>query len=104
MANITIRIEDLRNADSGLKEIISSLNNLHERISQITCDLNDNWDGVACDEYVNRLTKQNNDLLKVITILEEFDKYAVESAAVFESLDEIFKRLVALMVGGIGKS
>lgn len=92
VSKITVKAEELKGANLTLNEIIADLDNIHSRINHITWDLRDTWDGAACDEYISRLMKQNQDLKEVIKLLEEFSSYAIDSAKVFEVLDELFKK------------
>lgn len=102
MSKITVKAEELKGANLTLNEIIANLDNIYSRIDHLALDLRDTWDGAACDEYINRLIKQNQDLKEVTKLLEEFGNYAMDSAKVFEILDELFKKLPFL--GGTVKS
>lgn len=93
MSNITVKAEDLRNAHTNLDEIIADLESIHGRIQHLTWDLRNTWDGAACDEYISRLMKQNQDLMEVIKILEELSQYAMSSAKCFELLDSLFSKI-----------
>ena len=92
MSKITVKADELSDANLTLNDIIADLKSLHDRIEHITWDLRDTWDGAACDEYISRLIKKNQDLREVIKLLEEFSSYAMDSAKVFEILDELFKK------------
>lgn len=93
MSTIAIRAEELRSANNSLNEVVNNLNGLFDRISHIAADMKETWDGAACDEYISRLTMQNQRLKEVIKIIEEFGSYAGDSAEVFEALDEWFKQI-----------
>lgn len=93
MSEITVNAENLRGADRTLNETIANLEGLYNSINRMSGELRDTWDGAACEEYISRLIRHNEDLKTVICLLEEFRNYAAGSAEIFETLDQLFRKI-----------
>lgn len=93
MSEITVNAENLRGADRTLNDTITDLGELYNSINRMAGELRDTWDGAACEEYISRLIRHNEDLKAVIQLLEEFRNYAAGSAELFETLDQLFRKI-----------
>lgn len=95
MSRLKVDIVNLRNASNSLEQIYKELNELENKITVLSQELNDTWDGAASAEFITRLNKQIKELRKTIKTVQGIENYADSTSDTMERIDKAIKTLLS---------
>ena len=87
MSLIKIDADALLGRSQDIEKQIADLESISNRLNALIARIAASWVGEACDQYILLLNKYMKQIELMINVLQEFKKYAYNTAKEFSDLD-----------------
>lgn len=103
MAMLRADIDKLRQAETLLKQVSPELEEIRTLVNEIAGELDQTWDGAASQYFIAKLRSHAKPLKNAETAVDEFGKYAKETADTMQEIDDFIQKFMDILESLGGK-